>query len=434
MSEVSIGLIGLGVLLALFVTGLELAFAMIVVGFAGFAYIISPDAALNLLAKDVFECFQSYGLMVVPLFLFMGQIAFRAGIASRLYDTANKFVGHISGGLGIATVAGCAIFGAICGSAAATSATFAAISVPEMDKVNYSRKFSTGLVSIAGTLGILVPPSVPLIIYGILTQQSIGKLFVAGIVPAIIGALLFILIIVGRCKINPSIAPRWEERFGWRTRFKSLSGVAWPLAIFVVVMGGLLLGFFTPTEAGSVGAFAVLLVSLANRNLNTKAFITSVTDSLLTATMMFFLLSGSVILGHFLAVTKIPIIASEWLIGLPLPPPMIIGLICLIYLLGGSFIDDLAFMILATPIFYPAVVKLGYDPIWFGIMIVLTIMIGVVLPPVALCVFVVKNVTNTPYSEIYAGVYPFLIGFVICAILLFIFPELALYLPNLLYN
>jgi C4-dicarboxylate transporter DctM subunit len=434
MSEVSIGLIGLGVLLALFVTGLELAFAMIVVGFAGFAYIISPDAALNLLAKDVFECFQSYGLMVVPLFLFMGQIAFRAGIASRLYDTANKFVGHISGGLGIATVAGCAIFGAICGSAAATSATFAAISVPEMDKVNYSRKFSTGLVSIAGTLGILVPPSVPLIIYGILTQQSIGKLFVAGIVPAIIGALLFILIIVGRCKINPSIAPRWEERFGWRTRFKSLSWVAWPLAIFVVVMGGLLLGFFTPTEAGSVGAFAVLLVSLANRNLNTKAFITSVTDSLLTATMMFFLLSGSVILGHFLAVTKIPIIASEWLIGLPLPPPMIIGLICLIYLLGGSFIDDLAFMILATPIFYPAVVKLGYDPIWFGIMIVLTIMIGVVLPPVALCVFVVKNVTNTPYSEIYAGVYPFLIGFVICAILLFIFPELALYLPNLLYN
>lgn len=434
MNEISIGLIGLGILLALFVTGLELAFAMIIVGFAGFAYIISPAAALNLLAKDVFECFQSYGLMVVPLFLLMGQIAYRAGIASRLYDTANKFVGHISGGLGIATVAGCAIFGAICGSAAATSATFAAISVPEMDKVNYSRRFSAGLVSIAGTLGILVPPSVPLIIYGILTQQSIGKLFVAGIVPAIIGALLFIFIIVGRCKINPSIAPRWEERFGWRTRFKSLSGVAWPLGIFVVVMGGLLLGFFTPTEAGSVGAFAVFLVSLANKNLNRKAFIQSVTDSLLTSTMMFFLLSGSVILGHFLAVTKIPIIASEWLIGLPLPPPMIIGIICLIYLLGGSFIDDLAFMILATPIFYPAVIKLGYDPIWFGVMIVLTIMLGVVLPPVALCVFVVKNVTNTPYFEIYAGVYPFLIGFLVCAILLFIFPEIALFLPNLLYN
>lgn len=434
MSEVSIGLIGLGVLLALFATGIELAFAMIIVGFAGFAYIISLDAALNLLAKDIFECFQSYSLMVVPFFLFMGQVAFESGIAARLYDTANKFVGRIQGGLGIATVAGCTIFGAICGSAAATSATFAAISVPEMDKVNYSKKLSTGIVSIAGTLGILVPPSVPLIIYGILTEQSIGQLFVAGIVPAVIIALIFILIIAGRCKINPLIAPKWEERFGWKTRFKSLSGVVWPLTIFVFIMGGLLVGFFTPTEAGSIGAFAVLVLSLALRKLDWKSFRASITASLLTATMMFFLLTGSVILGHFLAVSKIPLIASEWLVSLPLPPSMILLLICLIYLLGGSFIDDLAFMMLATPIFYPAVVKLGYDPIWFGIMIIITIMIGVVIPPVALCVFVVKNVTDTPYSEIYAGVYPFLIGFVICAILIFIFPEIALYLPDKLYK
>ena len=433
MSEISIGLMGLGVLIALFVTGLELSFAMLVVGFLGFAYIVSPEAALNLVAKDIFDSFESYSLTVVPLFILMGQLAFHAGIAKRLYDTANKFVGHIAGGLAIATVAGCTVFGAICGSATATAATFAAVSIPEMDRFGYSRKFSAGLVAIAGTLGIMIPPSVPMIIFGILTQQSIGKLFVAGILPGVIIALLFIFIIVGRCKINPLIAPK-AERFAWKARFQSLWGVIWPLTIFVVVIGGLLKGFFTPTEAGSVGTFAILLLSLARRDLNMKAFITSITESLLTAAMVLFLLAGSIVLGHFLAVTKIPMIASEWVVNLPFPPAMIMVLICLIYLLGGSFIDDLAFMILATPIFFPAVVKLGFDPIWFGIMITLTVMIGIVIPPVAICVFVVKNITKTSFSDIYTGVYPFLIGMVGCAILLFIFPKLALFLPSILYK
>jgi tripartite ATP-independent transporter DctM subunit len=227
MSEITIGLMGLGFLIALFATGLELAFAMLVVGFLGFAYIVSPGAALNLLAKDIFESFESYSLTVVPLFILMGQLAFHAGIARRLYDTANKFIGHVAGGLGIATVAGCTVFGAICGSATATAATFAAVSIPEMDRFGYSRKFSAGLVAIAGTLGIMIPPSVPMIIYGILTQQSIGKLFVAGIVPGVVAALLFIFLIVGRCKINPLIAPR-GERFGWKRVLNRFRGVIWP--------------------------------------------------------------------------------------------------------------------------------------------------------------------------------------------------------------
>jgi tripartite ATP-independent transporter DctM subunit len=433
MSEITIGLMGLGFLIALFATGLELAFAMLVVGFLGFAYIVSPGAALNLLAKDIFESFESYSLTVVPLFILMGQLAFHAGIARRLYDTANKFIGHVAGGLGIATVAGCTVFGAICGSATATAATFAAVSIPEMDRFGYSRKFSAGLVAIAGTLGIMIPPSVPMIIYGILTQQSIGKLFVAGIVPGGVAALLFIFLIVGRCKINPLIAPK-AEKFGWKPRFKSLWGVIWTLAIFVLVTGGLLRGWFTPTEGGSVGTFAILLLSLAKRDLSMKAFIKSISESLLTAAMVLFLLAGSTVLGHFLAVTKIPMVVSDWVVNLPFPSWMIMALICMIYLLGGSFIDDLAFMVLATPIFFPAVVKLGYDPIWFGIMITLTVMIGIVIPPVAVCVFVVKNITKTPFSEIYIGVYPFLIGLVGCAILLFLFPQFALFLPTLLYK
>lgn len=433
MNEITVGLLGLALLLILFVTGLELALAMLVVGFLGFGYVISPSAACNLLAKDIFETFQSYSLTVVPLFVLMGQLAFNAGIASRLYETAHRFLGHIRGGLAIATVSGCTVFGAICGSAAATAATFASVSIPEMDRFGYSRRFSAGLVAIAGTLGIMVPPSVPLIIYGIITQQSIGKLFVAGIIPGIVICLLFICLILARCKINPLIAPK-AERFGWRSRFTSLSGVIWPLIIFLIVMEGLLHGFFTPTEAGSVGTFAILLLSLARRDLHINGFVKSVAESLLTATMVLFLLAGSTVLGHFLAVTKIPMVVSGWVVSLPFPNWVIMALICLIYLLGGSFIDDLAFMVLSTPIFFPAVVKLGYDPIWFGIMITITVMIGIVIPPVALNVFVVKNVTKTSFSDIYNGVYPFLMGLVGCAILLFIFPDIALYLPKVLYK
>jgi C4-dicarboxylate transporter DctM subunit len=433
MSDVTIGLLGLGVLMVFFVMGLELALAMFVVGFLGFAYIVGLHSALNLLAKDVFESFESYTLTVVPLFVLMGQLAFNAGIAKRLYDTANRFMGHIRGGLAMATVSGCTIFGAICGSAAATAATFAAVSVPEMDRFGYSRRFSAGLVAISGTLGIMIPPSVPMIIYGIITQQSIGRLFVAGIVPGVIICLLFIGLIAARCRINPSLAPKGQY-FTWGERMRSLSGVIWPLMVFVIVMGGLLEGFFTPTEAGSVGTFAILLLSLAKRDLDMKAFIASIAESLLTAAMVLFLLAGSTVLGHFLAVTKIPIFVSGWVVGLPFQPWIIMVLICFIYLVGGSFIDDLAFMVLATPIFFPAVVKLGYDAIWFGIMITLTVMIGIVVPPVAINVFVVKNVTKTSFSDIYYGVYPFLIGLAGCAILLFIFPQIALFLPNLFYN
>jgi C4-dicarboxylate transporter DctM subunit len=433
MSGVTIGLIGIAVLLLLFVTGIELAIAMLIIGFVGFGYVISFGPASNMVAKDIFDCFESYTLTVVPLFVLMGQLSYNTGIASRLYDTAHRFLGHIRGGLGMATVAGCTVFGAICGSAAATAATFAAVSVPEMDRFGYSRRFSAGLVAISGTLGIMIPPSVPMIIFGIITQQSIGRLFVGGIVPGIIICFLFIFLIMARCKINPLLAPR-GERFPWSARFRSLFGVIWPLVIFVVVMGGLLKGIFTPTEAASVGAFAILVLSLARRDATRSGVIQSVGESLLTATMVLFLLAGSTVFGHFLTVTKIPMIVSEWVVNLPFPHAVIMILICLIYLAGGSIIDDLAFMVLATPIFFPAVVKLGYDPIWFGVMITLTVMIGIVIPPVAICVFVVKNVTKTSFADIYAGVYPFLIGMVVCAILMFVFPQVVLFLPNLLYK
>lgn len=429
MNEVAAGIIGLTLVLALFFTGIELGFAMALVGFVGFSYVVSTKAALNLLAKDIFDVFSSYGFTVIPLFIFMGQIAFNAGIAKRLYDTAYKFIGHIPGGLAMATVGGATAFKAICGSSPATAATFASVAVPEMDRYGYNKKLSTGIVATVGTLGILMPPSVTLIVFGIITEQSIGKLFLAGLIPGLIIALFFILIIYGWCKLNPALGPHGQKS-SWKERILSLPDVLWVGIIFLLVVGGLMKGFFTPTEAGSVGTFSVLLLSLAKKDLSFKGFVKSVGESLRTACMVLILIAGSTILGHFLAVTKIPMLAADWIVGLQFSRNLTMVIIALIYLLGGSFIDDLAFMILATPIFYPVIIKLGFDPVWFGIMIAITVMIGVVIPPVAINVFVVKNITKVPFGVIYKGVYPFLIGLVLCAFLLFLFPQIALYLPS----
>jgi len=433
MNEVLIGLIDLALLLVLFLTGIELGFAMAIMGFLGFAYLVSLDAALNLLAKDTFNTLANYGFTVIPLFVFMGQIAFNAGIAKQLFNAAHRFMGHIPGGLAIATVAGATVFKAICGSSPATAATFASVAVPEMDRFNYSRKLSTGIVATVGTLGVLIPPSVTLIVFGVITEQSIGKLFMAGLIPGLLIALFFVFIIIGWAKMNPAIAPK-SPKFSWNERMKSVPAVIWPVVIFLVVIGGLLKGFFTPTEAGSIGTSAVLVVALVQRALGWKAFVKAVDESLRTACMVILLIAGSAVLGHFIAVTNIPSLAADWIAALPLPRFLIMFIIAMFYLVGGSFIDDLAFMILATPIFYPAIIKLGFDPMWFGIMIAVTVMVGVVIPPVAINVFVVKNITKTPFSVIYGGVYPFLLALAFAGILLFLFPPVATWLPNVLYK
>jgi tripartite ATP-independent transporter DctM subunit len=431
MNEIVIGIVGIATVLFLFLTGIELGFAMAIVGFVGFSILVSAEAAFNMVAKDFFDVFSSYGLTVVPLFIMMGQVAFHSGIARRLYDTAYKFTGHIPGGLAIATVGGATAFKAICGSSPATAAMFSTIAVPIMDKYGYSRKLSTGIVAIVGTLGILIPPSVTLIVLGIITEQSIGKLFLAGLIPGLIIALFFVFIIYGWCRINPSIGPV-GERSTWKARIASLPEVAWVVAIFILIIGGIMKGYFTPTEAGSVGAALVILVSVAKRELTLTKFIDSLSEAIHISCMILLLVAGSTILGHFIAMTQIPALAADWIVSLPLPAWLIMALIIVTYKVGGSFIDELAFMILATPIFFPAVAKLGYDPIWFDIMIGIAVMISVVLPPLAINVFIVKNITKAPFSVIYGGVYPFLIAIAACAVLLFLFPGLATYLPRAL--
>ncbi|HEX2964806.1 MAG TPA: TRAP transporter large permease [Syntrophorhabdaceae bacterium] len=352
MNETTIGIIALLMLLGLFLTGLELAFAMGIIGVVGFAWVVNVKAAMGLMANDFFDSLANYGFTVIPLFVLMGQIAFNAGIAKRLFDCAHKFVGHIPGGLAIATVAGATAFKAICGSVAATSATFASVAVPEMTKFGYAKKLSTGIVATVGTLGVLIPPSVTLIIFGIVTQQSIGKLFLAGLVPGLLIAFFFAIIIFGWCRVNPELGPS-SEKFSWGERVKTLPDIVWPIIIFFVIIIGLMKGVFTPTEAGSIGAFAVLVLCLLKRNINFSGYVRSVQESLRTACMVLLLIATSTMLGHFIAVTNIPGNLGEWVLGLKVAPMVIMTLVFFVYLIGGSFIDDLAFMILATPIFFP---------------------------------------------------------------------------------
>ena len=327
-------------------------------------------------------------------------------------------------------MAACTAFKAICGSAPATAATFATIAVPEMDKYGYDKRLSCGTVATVGTLGILIPPSTTLIIYGILTETSIGKLFLAGIIPGLIVAFSFVVTLLGWARINPTLGPRGEKST-WKERFASLPPVLPVGIIFVLVVGGLLKGFFTPTEAGSVGSFSVFVYLLLRKDMDFQRLVKAISESLRIACMVLVLLAGATIMGHFFAVTRTPFLVAEWLGSLDVGPFVIMLIIIGVYTIGGSVIDDLAFLILATPIFFPVAMKLGYDPVWFGIILGMVTMIGIIIPPMAISVFVVSGVTKVPINVIYRGIYPYIGGMYICLVILLLFPQLSLWLPNL---
>ncbi len=431
MSFATIGILVIVLLFVFFLMGLEIGFSMALAGFIGFAMIVNVDAALNLVAKDIYSVLSSYGFTVISMFVFMGQVGASGGVARSLYDSAYKFMGHVPGGLAIGTVAAATAFKAICGSSPATAATFATIAVPEMDRYNYDRRLSCGTVATVGTLGILIPPSVVLIIYGILTETSIGRLFLAGIIPGLMVACSFVLTLLGWCAINPKLGPKGEKST-WKERFASLPPVIGVITIFLLVVGGLMQGFFTPTEAGSVGTFAVLVLTTIKKDMDVKRFIKSIAETLRIACMVLMLLAGATILGHFFAVTRTPYLVATWLGGLQVDRTVIMLIIIAVYLIGGSFIEDLAFLILATPIFLPVVLKLGYDPVWFGIIISVVTMIGVILPPMAINAFVVSGVAKVPINTVYKGIYPYIIGMIVCLLILLLFPQITLWLPDMI--
>ncbi len=437
MSPTLIGIIGILIMVIVFMSRMPVAFVMAMIGYLGFSIMISGQGGLSLLSRTIYDVFSSYGLTTIPLFIFMGQIAFNCGISHRLYDTGYKFLGSTRGGLAMATVSACTAFGAVCGSSPATAATMATVGLPEMKRYKYADELATGAVASGGGLGMIMPPSIVLIVYGILTEQSIGALFVAGIIPAILITILFIISIYIRCRLNPEQGPAGET-FTWGQKIKSLLGMGETLAVFVLVMGGLFIGLFTPTEAAAVGAFGVLAVSLIRRQLTWEGFVKSLYETLRTSCMVMMLIAGAVIFGKFLAVTRIPFDMATWVGGFDLAPYMILTVVVLIYFFGGCFMDALAFVMLTVPIFYPLVTGLGYDPIWFGLIIVMVTEMGVITPPVGINVYVVygvaKNVIGeVPLESIFKGIFPFLLAVIVGIIILMIFPQIILFLPRLMY-
>lgn len=437
MDPTLIGIIGILIMLALFMTRMPVAYVMALVGFVGFALMISWKGGLNLLSRNIYEAFASYGLTTIPLFILMGQLAFNSGISSRLYDTAYKFFGSTRGGLAMATVSACTAFGAVCGSSPATAATMATVGLPEMRRYSYADELAAGAVASGGGLGMIMPPSVVLIVYGVLTEQSIGALFVAGVLPAVLMTVLFVMAIYLRCRKKTELGPPGES-FSWKARFRSLSQTIDTLAVFILVMGGLFVGLFTPTEAAAVGSFGVLVVSLIRRTLTWKGFVQSLYETLRTSCMVMFLIAGAVVFGKFLAVTRIPFNIANWIGGFDLPPFLILFAIVAVYFVGGCLMDALALVMLTIPIFFPVIMDMGYDPIWFGVIIVLVTQMGVITPPVGINVYVVFGVAQSvvggvPLESIFKGIVPFLIAIVVGIIIMTIFPQVILFLPNLMY-
>jgi tripartite ATP-independent transporter DctM subunit len=438
MSPTLIGITGILIMILMFLTRMPVAFVMATVGFVGFSIVISTDAGLVLLSRNIYETFDSYDLTTIPLFILMGQLGFNSGISKRLYNAGYRFLGNIRGGLAMATVTACTAFGAVCGSSPATAATMATVGLPEMKRYNYNDELATGSVASGGGIGMIMPPSVVLIIYGILTEQSIGALFVAGIFPALLVTLLFILCIYIRCRISPEQGPKGEH-FSWPQKMRSLLGLIETLIVFVLVIGGIFIGLFTPTEAAAIGAFGVLLIAVIRRQITWQGFVKSLMETLRTSCMVLMLIAGAVIFGKFLAVTRIPFEIAGWVSGLEISPVLVLGVILMIYFFGGCFMDALAFVTLTVPIFFPVVMELGYDPIWFGIIIVMVTEMGVITPPVGINVYVVygvaKNVLDegVPLEKIFKGIFPFLIAVIVGVLILIIFPQIIMFLPNLMY-
>ncbi len=430
MSPVTVGIIGIVVLIVIFLLGMPVGFTMALVGLAGFCFLVTSQAGFSMLARDIFATLSSYSLTVIPMFIFMGAIAYSSGMSRRLYDAGYVIFGQRRGGLAIATIAACAGFAAMCGSTNATAAAMGRVALPEMKRYKYDDSLATGCVAAAGSLGIMIPPSTIFIVYGILTEQSIGKLFIAGVIPGLLLAALFIAVVFLLCMRNPNIAPTGAPT-SWKEKIAGLTGMIEMIALFVLVIGGLFLGLFSPTQAGAVGAAGALIIGLFRRQLTWQGFLFAIKDTLRITCMVMVIVAGATVFGHFIAIAKIPLVLSDWVAGLPLPPMAVMGLIILMYLVGGCFMDALALITLTVPIIFPLVMSLGFDPIWFGVIIVLITEMGVITPPVGVNVYVIKGIAeDVPLETIFKGIAPFLIALVIAAIILVAFPQIATFLPG----
>lgn len=432
MSPELIGILGIMTLLLLFLIHIPIGVSLIIVGTIGLAMIRDWDSALIQLGTTPFSTASSYSLSVIPLFILMGMFLSYSNFGHDLYAAVDSWIGHVRGGLAMTTIGTSALFSAISGSVNATTATMARIALPEMKKYRYNDGLSTSCVAAGGTLGILIPPSVILVLYGILTMEPIGKLLIAGIVPGLLQMVLFMLVIYVMVWRNPSLAPVTEKK-EFRVKVKSLNSV-WPFFfLFALSIGGIYFGFFTPTEGGGIGAFGAFLLAVVTRRLSWADFISSLNETTRLTAMIFFILIGADIFSKFLALSRIPVVITQYVTNLDLPVMVIMFFILVVYFVLGMFLEGIAIFVLTLPVVYPLITMLGFDGVWFGVVMVFVMNIGLLTPPLGISVYVVSGVAkDVPIQRIFQGVIPMLLMMILCLALVVIFPEIVTFLPDLM--
>jgi C4-dicarboxylate transporter, DctM subunit len=430
MSTDAVAVIGFLVLFTLMLLRVPVGMAMGLVGVSGFAYLVNGTAALKLVGQTSMRTVTDYTFGVIPMFLLMGAFVSNSGMSRELFRAANVFVGHLRGGLGFATIAACGGFAAISGSSVATAATFSTVAYPEMRRYGYPQSFATGVIAAGGTVGAMLPPSTVLAVYGIITEQDIGKLFIAGIIPGLLAISMYMLTITTIGIVRPNFLPR-GARASWEDRFSAVRDIWAPLLLFFFVIGGLYGGLFTPTEAGGMGAGGSFVIGVLRGRLGKDEILRSLLQATRTAAAVFTVLIGALLFGYFLTVTQTPQKVTMFLTSLGLGRYGVLALIMVMYILLGCLMDAMAMIILTVPIMFPVITALGFDPIWFGIIIVMTVELGLIHPPVGMNVFVIKSVVHdVSFATIFKGVIPFIITDIIRLIILIAFPILALYLPS----
>ncbi|MFH1480083.1 MAG: TRAP transporter large permease [Pseudomonadota bacterium] len=433
LDPVTAGIVGTVLVFFLLFLGMPIAFSLMLVGVMGIGYLASMGAALPVVARTVYEVSAYYPYTVIPLFIVMGGFAGSSGMTRALYGTFDKWLRRLPGGLSIATIGACAGFSAVCGSSVATAAAMGTVALPEMKRFNYHPRLATGSVAAGGTLGFLIPPSIGFVVYGMLTEQSIGKLLIAGMVPGLILAFAYMAIIIIWVKLNPVLAPTNQESVSWKEKFLSLLDIWEILAIFLLVMGGIYLGYFTPTEAGAIGATILFIFAIIRRKLNWTNLVEALQEALRISVMVLFLVAGANVFSYFLALSTIPMKVAAWTAGLQVTPYLILAIIIIIYLFLGCFLDAISMMVLTMPVIFPVILALGFDPIWFGVIAVLMMEAGLITPPMGLNIFTVAGVArDVPVETIFRGIVPFLLSIIAVVILLSIFPNLATFLPTLM--
>ena len=430
MTSDAVAILGFIALFVLMLLRVPVGMAMGLVGVSGFAYLVNGGAALKIIGHTSMRTVTDYTFGVIPMFLLMGAFVSNSGMSRELFRAANSFVGHFRGGLGIATIAACAGFAAISGSSVATAATFATVAYPEMRRYNYPQSFATGVIAAGGTLGAMLPPSTVLAVYGIITEQDIGKLFIAGIIPGLLAASMDMLTVIVIGRLRPDFLPV-APRHSWKERLIGLRDIWAMLLLFVFVIGGLYGGLFTPTEAGGVGAMGALIIGVLRGKLDGVQVRRSLLQAVRTAAAVLTVLIGALLFGYFLTVTQTPQKVTAFLTALGLGRYGVLALIMVMYIVLGCLMDSLAMIILTIPIIFPVVIQLGFDPIWFGVIIVMTVELGLIHPPVGMNVFVIKSVVQeVTFSTIFRGVLPFILTDLIRLVILIAFPILALWLPS----